>query len=84
MRMKRWVIAVGVSFLAVTLVACSGTRRVYLDNGNPAYLITCGGYFNTWESCLVKAGKLCRTRGYDTVRSVEYDRTLLISCKTPN
>ena len=80
---RRWGWALLCLGMSLGLAACSGTRRVYLENGAPAYLITCGGYFNSWESCLVKAGKLCRTHGYDTVRSVEYDRTLLISCKTP-
>lgn len=69
-----------VAGLAVT--GCAGLRTTYLDNGTKGYLITCRGYLNTYESCLVKAGQICKSQGYDTIRSDEYDRTLLIACKT--
>ena len=65
------------------LDACAGQRTIYLDNGAKGYLVTCKGYLNSWETCLLRAGKICRTRGYDTIRSEEYDRTLLIACNTP-
>lgn len=68
---------------ALALTACATKRSTYLDTGARGYLITCGGYFNHWESCLVKAGKICRGRGYDTIRSDEFDRTLVIACKIP-
>jgi len=69
--------------VSFALASCANARRTYLDTGARGYLITCGGFFNQWESCLVKAGRTCRGSGYDTIRSVEYDRVLLISCKTP-
>lgn len=74
------VLCLGVS---LALAGCATTRATYLDSGRRGYLITCGGFFNQWESCLVKAGRICRGRGYDTIRSVEYDRVLLIACKAP-
>ncbi len=70
--------------ISLALASCASKRATYLDNGKRGYLITCGGFFNKWESCLVKAGRICKGRGYDTIRSVEYDRVLLIACKAPD
>ena len=64
-------------------VSCGSTRKMFLEDGTRGYSITCKGYLNNWESCLIKAGKLCESRGYRTIRSEEYDRTLLIACKEP-
>jgi len=66
------------------LTSCATKRATYLDNGVRGYVVTCGGVFNRWDSCLVKAGKICRDRGYDTIESGEYDRTLIIACKSPS
>lgn len=68
---------------SLALGACATQRSTYLESGARGYLITCGGFFNRWESCLVKAGQICRGEGYETIRSVEYDRVLLVACKTP-
>jgi hypothetical protein len=76
-----WIGALGVA-ASLAAAGCAGLRTTYLENGNKGYLITCRGYFNTFESCLVKAGRICKTQGYDTIRSDEYDRTLLVACKT--
>jgi hypothetical protein len=64
-------------------VSCSSTRTTYLEDGSRGYSISCKGYLNNWDSCLIKAGKLCESRGYKTIRSEEYDRIMLIACKTP-
>jgi hypothetical protein len=69
---------------AVLLASCGSTRRTYLADGNQGYLVSCKGFLNSWESCLVKAGKICGSRGYNTVRSEQYDRALVIACKAPN
>jgi hypothetical protein len=63
--------------------ACSSQRVTYLPNGQKAYAISCRGALNSWQSCLVHAGRICGTRGYDAIRSEEYDRELLFACKTP-
>jgi hypothetical protein len=63
------------------LVSCGGLRTTYLADGSQGYLVSCKGLLNSWESCLVKAGKICGARGYNTVRSEPYDRTILFSCK---
>lgn len=76
-------IRIPVAVVLALLGGCSSTRMVYLDNGGTGYLVHCAGYFNSWENCLIKAGQTCRSRGYETVRTEEYDRSLLFACKAP-
>jgi hypothetical protein len=71
-----------VSVLLVT-GACSTDRTTYLPDGRRAYAISCKGLLNSWQSCLVHAGQICGTRGYNAIRSEEYDRELLFTCKNP-
>jgi len=68
---------------SVALVSCGSLRTTYLANGTRGYAISCRGFLNTWDSCLVKAGRICGPRGYDTIEGDKYDRTLLIGCKGP-
>lgn len=65
------------------LTACSSVHTEYLDDGSKAYVISCKGLMKTWESCLLKAGHICKARGYDTVRKDEDDGMILIACKSP-
>jgi hypothetical protein len=69
--------------LLLCLAACTGVRTEYLDSGAKAYLVSCKGVLKSWESCLVKAGRICRSRGYDTIRSDEDDGALLVTCRPP-
>src|SRR5262245_43685658 len=39
---------------AATTVSCTSTRATFLDDGVRGYSISCKGYLNNWESCLVK------------------------------
>lgn len=64
------------------MAACSSVHTEYLDDGSRAYVITCKGLMKTWESCLLKAGHLCKSRGYETVRKDEDDGMILIACKS--
>jgi hypothetical protein len=61
--------------------ACSTQKTTYLPDGRMAYAIACKGLLNSWQSCLVHAGRVCGMRGYDEIRSEEYDRELLFVCK---
>jgi hypothetical protein len=61
--------------------ACSSTPTTYLEDGTRGYAVTCKGYLNSWEACLVKAGRICQSRGYRTVSGEEYDRSMIIACK---
>ena len=67
----------------VALVSCASLRTTYLEDGKKGYAISCRGFLNTWDSCLVKAGRICGSRGYDTIDGDKYDRTLLIGCRGP-
>ena len=84
---SHWVgrLSCALASVLVCLVAasCSSTRTTFLEDGTRGYSISCKGYLNNWNSCLIKAGKICETRGYRTLRSEEYDRTLLIACRSP-
>jgi hypothetical protein len=67
--------------VALMATACSSPRATYLPDGQKAYAISCKGYLNSWQSCLVRAGRICGTRGYNAIRSEEADRELLFACK---
>jgi hypothetical protein len=78
-----WAARIICVLVAVTLVSCGSMRTTYLSDGRKGYAISCRGLLNTWDSCLVKAGKMCGARGYDTVDGDKYDRTILVGCKAP-
>jgi len=69
--------------VSLAVSACSGQRITYLPSGQKAYAISCKGFLNSWQSCLVHAGRVCGARGYEAIRSEEFDRELLFSCKAP-
>ena len=69
-----------ISATAVLLCACLSTRKTYNQTGQKAYSISCLSPFHSWRSCLVKAGRLCGSRGYTVSASDEFDRLLVISC----
>jgi hypothetical protein len=78
-----WATRILCALMSLTLVSCGSLRTTYLANGTKGYAISCRGFLNTWDSCLVKAGRICATQGYDTIESDKYGRTLLIGCKVP-
>jgi hypothetical protein len=66
--------------LCSTLVTgCAHIKRTYLADGQPGYFVRCG----TWSNCLVKAGRLCGTRGFTPTYTDELDREMLLACKSP-
>ena len=83
MRMNRLWTGALCALAGLAVAACGGLHKTYLPDGNRGYSISCRGFLNTWDSCLVKAGRVCGARGYDTLRSSEFDRALLIACKAP-
>jgi hypothetical protein len=66
---------------SIALVSCASLRTTYLANGDKGYAISCHGFLNSWDSCLIKAGRICGTRGYDIIEGDKYDRAILIGCK---
>lgn len=68
---------------ALAASSCVTSRHTtFLPDGRMAYALSCKGFLDSWQSCLIKAGRICGTRGYQEIRSEEYDRELLIACKT--
>ena len=79
---RSWAAAVITALVSVTLVSCASGRTTYLADGSRGYSVSCRGLLNTWDSCLVEAGRICGPRGYNTINEDQYDRTLLFGCKT--
>jgi hypothetical protein len=74
---------VSVALVALAIAACSSQHFTYAPDGRRGYVITCGGFLNSFASCLVKAGRACGNNGYDTLKGGEDDRSILIACKAP-
>ena len=74
-------LAVVCSVLACT--ACRSEHATYAPDGRRGYVITCGGFLNSYASCLVKAGRACGSNGYEILKGNEDDREMLIACKIP-
>ncbi len=43
--------------------ACSSQHATYVPDGRRGYVVTCGGYLNSFANCLVKAGRACGNKG---------------------
>ena len=69
--------------LALACGACQSQHATYAPDGRRGYVITCGGFLNSYASCLVKAGRACGSNGYETLKGNEDDREILIACKPP-
>ncbi len=69
--------------VALIAVACANQRETYVPDGRRGFVVTCGGLLSSWSTCLVKAGRACGSRGYDTIKGSEEDRSILIACKVP-
>jgi hypothetical protein len=61
--------------------ACSSTPTTYLEDGTRGYAVTCKGYLNSWQNCLIEAGRICQSRGYRAIAGEEYDRSMIIACR---
>jgi hypothetical protein len=72
-----------IATVAVALSACGTVHSTYVPDGRRGYAITCGGFFNSWSACLVKAGRACGSSGYEIIKGNEEDRGMLIACKLP-
>lgn len=70
--------------IVLCLVACSSVHTTYVPDGRRGFAITCGGFLDSWSSCLVKAGRACGNLGYEIIKGNEDDRAMLIACKLPN
>jgi hypothetical protein len=73
-----------VLFSAAAIVGCASTHATYAPDGRRGFAVDCGGFLSSWSTCLVKAGRACGNRGYDTIKGSEEDRNLLVACKVPS
>jgi hypothetical protein len=67
--------------IALSSVSCSNQHATYVPDGRRGFAITCGGFLNSWSTCLVKAGRACGSRGYEEIQGSEEDRNMLVACK---
>jgi hypothetical protein len=70
-----------IAAIAIISTACGSQHFTYAPDGRRGYVVTCGGFLNSWSSCLTKAGRACGNKGYDTIQGTEEDRSMLIACK---
>lgn len=76
-------VAGALAFACLAMAACSATRSTYAPDGRSGFAVSCGGFLSSWSVCLVKAGRACGNRGYDTIRGNEEDRSILVACRVP-
>jgi hypothetical protein len=77
-------VRMAVVLLALAAAACHSQHATYAPDGRRGYVITCGGFLNSYATCLVKAGRACGSNGYETLKGNEDDREMLIACKVPH
>jgi hypothetical protein len=70
--------------IAVACSACTSRHATYAPDGRRSYVITCSGFLNSYANCLVKAGRACKSLGYDILKGSEDDREMLVACKATN
>jgi hypothetical protein len=63
------------------LAACTHPRMTYLPDGRAGYAISCNRFYQNWSSCVTKAGRLCRTKGYTVSYSDEVNGQMIVGCK---
>jgi hypothetical protein len=77
-------IAAAISINAMVMMGCASTHATYAPDGRRGFAVECGGFLSSWSACLVKAGRACGNRGYDTIKGSEEDRNLLVACRLPS
>ena len=74
---------IAIAVMALPGSGCSSVHTTYVPDGRRGYVVNCGGFLDSWSSCLVKAGRACGNRGYETIKGGEDDRSIMIACKVP-
>ena len=63
-----------VFIFAMFLTACTKTQQIYAPDGRVAYALSCGGAALSWNSCLERAGEICKAAGYEVLDRREAPR----------
>jgi hypothetical protein len=72
---------IALTLIALACTACTSRHATYAPDGRRSYVITCDGFLNSYANCLVKAGRACKSLGYDILKGSEDDRDMLVACK---
>jgi hypothetical protein len=80
-RVRRLSFYILVGLLSVSLMSCTHSRMTYLPDGRAGYAIACAHFYQNWSSCVTKAGRLCRSRGYTVSYSDEVNGQMIVGCK---
>lgn len=52
------------------LVACAAPPiQTLSSDGDARMIVTCSGFFESWEACYERADVACKSRGYSVVQS---------------
>jgi len=83
-RLRKWIgcLTGAVVVLSATALGGCTSRITYLADGSRGYAVSCGGFTQSWVTCLKRAGRLCRSNGYVVGYESEIDRQLVVRCKT--
>jgi hypothetical protein len=81
-RVGRLIVYILAVACGVGLIGCTHSRMTYLPDGRAGYAISCSRFYQNWSSCVTRAGRLCRTRGYTVSYSDEVNGQMIVGCKT--
>lgn len=73
-----------VAIASVALTGCVSAESTYLENGSRGYFVDCSAWTVEWTSCLTKAGRLCKSAGFNVSFADELERLLIVECKRPD
>lgn len=79
--MRRSVLCMLVFALSGAVAGCTHSKMTYLPDGRAGYAISCSRFYQSWSSCVTKAGRLCRTKGYTVSYSDEVNGQMIVGCK---
>jgi hypothetical protein len=65
-RLSMWI---AMMIAGASLAGCASERVTYLPDGRRGYGVSCGHFYQDWSSCVIRAGRLCREKGYTSSRA---------------
>jgi hypothetical protein len=77
---RRSALYILMGLLSASLMGCTHSRMTYLPDGRAGYAISCSHFYQNWSSCVTKAGRLCRSRGYTVSYSDEVNGQMIVGC----
>ncbi len=51
----------------LALAGCASSTKTYAPDGREAFSLDCSGTARNWGMCNVKAGEICKEKGYDII-----------------